>query len=80
MPVIKYDQDLGTGSFITKIYVQTQIDAQRADNKGSVSKQARRKIIRPHRSALFPHNGPELPLSILLVKPFSEQPSGEECG
>lgn len=80
MPVIKYEQDLGTGSFITKTYVQTQIDAQGVHKKGSVSTQARRKNIGPPRNAPFPHNGPELSPIILLVMPFVEQPHVEDCG
>lgn len=80
MPVIKYEQDLGTGSFITKTYVQTQIDAQRVHKKGSVSTQARRKNTGMPRNAPFPHNGPELPPIILLVMPFVEQPHVEGCG
>ena len=79
MPVIKYEQDLRTGSLITKTYVQTQIDAQRTQKKGSVSTQTRIKNIGPPRNAPFPHNGPELPLSILLVMSFSEQLHVEEC-
>lgn len=79
MSVIKYEQDLVTGSFITKTYVQTQIDAQRAHKKGSASTEARRKDTGSLRRAPLSHIGRELPLSSVLVMPFSEQPNVGEC-